>query len=135
MESRKVIKLRGIVAMIFAVLTVLAAIVLTIVFLASGDAKSVGDAIGGAAVFSFSFGGLIPGFSHIDTIFSKLKFLLYIPVAGWVIFLILILGVPMFGGWIFMLVDFVKYMNLKKKEKTPGAASEQQYAEPTDVLN
>ena len=111
----------------------IATIVVTIVLVAEGSAKTVVDAFGFASPVCFALGGMIPGFTHIDVVFAKLKFLLIIPVAGWMLFLIFILGVPMFGGWIFMLFDFVKFMKIKKQDKASGAKAAPAYTQTIDV--
>ena len=39
----------------------------------------------------------------------------------------------MFGGWIFMLVDFVKFMKIKKQDKASGAKAAPAYTQTIDV--
>ncbi len=135
-EQRKVTKVRGIVAIVFLVISAIiyiAVIVDHFVFGSHALAKTANEAFLQGILVALIVGGFLPGFSHIDVIFAKLKVLLYIPFAGWIAFLLLILLIPTFGGWIFMLVDLVKYLIMKKKDKTPSVEAAPQYTQTTDI--
>ena len=105
-------KIPGIVAIIFTVLS----LALTVVFLVLSlkDGENFLESLLGAAMLGFTFGGMIPGFCHVTAIHQKIKFLLLIPFAGWAIYLMLIIGVPYLGGWIFMLVDLFRFLKDRK---------------------
>lgn len=110
------IRTRGIIAAVFTLLSTAATIVLTILTLANGEANSFLDALIGSALLGFVFGGLIPGLTHIGGIFNKIKKLLLIIPVGWAIFLVLIIGIPYLGGWIFMLTDLVKFIKMRRED-------------------
>ena len=109
-------KFLGIVAVIFTVLS----LVLTVVFLVLclKDGESFLESLIGAAMLGFTFGGMIPGFCHASAIHQKIKGLLLIPIAGWAIYLMLIIGIPYLGGWIFMLVDLFKFLKSRKEAQS-----------------
>ena len=109
-------KFQGIFAMIFTVISV----VLTIIFfvLCLKDGESFLGTLVAAPMLGFTFGGLIVGFCHASVIHQKIKGLLLIPIAGWAIYLMLIIGIPYLGGWIFMLVDLFKYLKSRKGEQS-----------------
>ncbi len=114
-DNGREIRTHGVIAAIFTALSVIATIALTIDFLVNGDAESFGEAIISGAMLGFVFGGWIPGLTHIKSVFGKIKKLLYIFPVGWAFFLVLIIGIPYLGGWIFMLTDLVKFIRSKKE--------------------
>ncbi len=109
------LRTRGIIAAVFTAISAAATVALTIWALANGEAKSFPDALLGSALLGFVFGGWIPGLTHIKSIFGKIKKLLYIFPVGWAIFLVLFLGIPYLGGWVFMLTDLVKFIKMRKE--------------------
>ena len=115
MTNNKEIRTRGIIAAVFTALSVAATIFLTIWILCSGEAESFIEALVGSALLGFVFGGWIPGLTHTGAVFDKIKKLLYLIPVGWAIFLVLIIGIPYLGGWIFMLVDLTKFIKARKE--------------------
>lgn len=113
--ERKEIKLRGWVAVVFAAIS--AVITLTFLIKSVGGDDPIHEVIAASLMFGFVIGGIVPGFTHVSAIFNKLKILLAFPVIGWAIMLELIIGVPFLGGWIFMIVDLVKFLLLRREEK------------------
>lgn len=105
-------KIRGIAATIFTALAVITTLILFVYFLLKGESFS--QSIGAAALLGFFCCGLGIGISHISAIHKKLSNLLYIPFAGWGIYLVLILAIPYFGGAVFMLSDMIKYLRARK---------------------
>ncbi len=109
-------KIPGIVALIFTVLS----LALTVVFLVLSlkDGENFLKSLIGAPMLGFTIGGMIPGFCHASAIHQKIKFLLLIPFAGWAIYLMLIIGIPYLGGWIFMLVDLFRFLKSRKEAQS-----------------
>lgn len=64
-------------------------------------------------IFGYIIGGLIPGLVHIESIYSKIKPLLYIPVIGWFIWLMIVYFSAVFIGMIVMVLNLVMII-LKK---------------------
>ena len=77
------------------------------------------EAIGivSSLIVGFVVGGIFPGITHISAIFNRISRLLAFPFVGWAIWLWLIIGIPFLGGWLFMLVDLIKFLMLRKEEK------------------
>ncbi len=135
-EQRKTTKIRGIVAVVFGVISIILYIAIIVDHFMSGSnalAKTANEAFLQGILVALIVGGIIPGFSHIDIIFDKLKVLLFIPVVGWMAFLLLVLLIPTFGGWLFMLVDLIKYLIMKKNDKKASVQAAPQYTQTTDV--
>lgn len=112
-KMNKETKLRGIIALVFTFFS----IALTLVFfvLCLKDGESLLGTLVAAPMLGFIFGGMIVGFCHASVIHQKIKGLLLIPIAGWAIYLVLIIGIPYLGGWIFMLADLFRYLKAKKE--------------------
>ena len=106
-------KLRGIAAMIFTVLSIALTIVFFVTFTKNGD--SISDSLISSPMLGFTLGGMTIGFTHVSSIRRKIEGLLSIPLVGWAIGLLLIIGIPYFGGWIFMLADLFKYLKARKE--------------------
>ena len=49
------------------------------------------------------------------------------------VLLTLVLLIPTFGGWLFMLVDLIKYLIMKKNDKKASVQAAPQYTQTTDV--
>lgn len=113
-------KIRGIIALIFTFISIALSLIFFILFLMDGE--NIFESLLGAPLGGFLFGGIIVGFSHISAVHKKIKgvipVLLLIPGAGWMIYLMLIIGIPYLGGWIFMLSDLFKYWKAKKGEQS-----------------
>lgn len=113
--DRKDIIIRGWIAIVFSIIT--AAITLTFLIKSVGGDDPIHEVVAASLMFGFVVGGIIPGFTHICRIFDKIVPLLALPIIGWAIWLWLIIGVPFLGGWIFMIVDLVKFLLLRREEK------------------
>ena len=112
----KDIKLKGISALIFTIIS--AALTLIFFALSLKDGESFLGTLVAAPMLGFTFGGMIVGFCHASVIHQKIKGLLLIPIAGWAIYLMLIIGIPYLGGWIFMLVDLFKFLKSRKEAQS-----------------
>lgn len=108
-------KIRGIIAVIFTAMSVLGTIAFFIFALIDGN--SFLESLTASPLYGFVFGGMIPGFLHISAVNKKIKGLLIIPVAGWMIYLLLVIGIPFMGGWVFMLKDLFLYLKSRKESK------------------
>ena len=117
-QSQKEIRIRGYIASVFTVISLLITLIFFIMTVSSGKSESLGEIIVAGLILGFVLGGTIPGITHIKEIFNKIKKLLYIFPIGWAIFLVLILAVPYLGGWIFMFMDLVNFLKFRKEGKS-----------------
>ena len=106
-------KIRGIAAVIFTAISIVLAIIIFIYSLIDGEPFF--SSLAASAILGFVIGGMVIGFSHITAVHRKISTVLYIPVAGWAIYLMLIIAIPYLGGAVFMLADLVKYLKAKKE--------------------
>ena len=113
-DKSTAIRIHGIIAEKYTVVTVVVTLVLAFCVMKAGEANNFFEALISGAFAGFLIGGMIPGYTHIKAVYNKIKKLLYIFPVGWAIFMILLLAVPCFGGWIFMLYDLVKFNRMKK---------------------
>ena len=113
--DRKDIIIRGWIAIVFSIITT--AITLTFLIKSVGGNDPIHEVIAASLIFGFVIGGIVPGFTHVSAIFNKLKILLAFPVIGWAIMLELVIGVPFLCGWIFMIIDLVKFLLLRREDK------------------
>lgn len=108
-------KLRGYTAIFFTIVSViLTAMIFKFV---TGNGDSFDQAAISSLMLGFTLGGFVPGITHLSSIYPKLKNLLYIPFVGWAAFLVLIIGIPEFTGWIFMFVDLFRFIHAARKER------------------
>lgn len=109
-------KIRGIVAIIFSVLSLVTTLELFINHMKSGlkPDQNVFSVLISSAIFGFVLVGFVVGLSHIPAIHKKIKKVLKVPFIGWMAYLVLIIAVPYLGGWIFMLNDLVKFLKARK---------------------
>lgn len=114
-DNSKAIRIRGTIAEIFIVVSLVVTLVVAFSVMKAGETNNFFEALIGGAFLGFIIGGWIPGITHIKTVYNKIKKLLYIFPVGWAIFMILILSVPLLGGWLFMFYDLVKFIKLKKE--------------------
>lgn len=113
-SENKEIRLRGWVSIVCMVIS---AIIALMFFIKAVGNDSLPEVIVSSLIVGFVVGGIFPGITHISAIFNKISRLLAFPFVGWAIWLWLIIGIPFLGGWVFMLVDFVKFLMLRKEEK------------------
>ena len=113
--EKKEIKNRGWIAVVFTIISVVISIVLF--FISLDEDEPIYEIIIAANMLGFIVGGLIPGITHLPHILSKLKLLIVLPYAGLIILTGLIICIPLLGGWLFMLIDLVKFLMLRKEEK------------------
>lgn len=114
-NNNKKIRIRGYIASVFTVISVLISLIVVLSALRSGSADNIFEALAGGLIFGFVVGGTIPGITHIKEIFFKIAGLLGIPIVGWGVWLVLILGIPYLGGWTFMLADLFTFLKLRKE--------------------
>ena len=113
--DKKDIRIRGWIAVVFSVIS--AAIILVLFVMALLEHNTFIVSLGTGLMVGLVVGGIIPGFSHFSGILCKIEILLAIPIIGWAIWLYIIIGVPFLFGWIFMIVDLIKFLKLRKEEK------------------
>ena len=104
----------GIVSVIFLGISAVLTVVLFIASLKTGETflKSFIS----APILGLMLGGIIPGLCHIPAVNEKCSSLLLIPFLGWMLWLFIVLGLPFYGGWVFMLIDFIRYRRNKREE-------------------
>ncbi len=110
----KSVKIRGIIAVI-ALIIAAAAFVGGVIF-ALPDAEGIADILGCGGVFALFATDLVAAISHFPEFHDHFKPMLFAPVIGWIIYLFLIIGIPLFFGWLFIIVDLIRYIIAKKKE-------------------
>ena len=115
-QSKKEIRIRGYVAAVFTVITAAITIAVCIMGLKTGK-SGFGECLEGGLIAGLVLGGCIPGFTHIKTVFNKIKVLLYFPFVGWAAWLVLILLIPYGGGFVFMFKDLIKFLKLRKESE------------------
>ena len=113
-SENKEIQLRGWVSIVCMVIS---AIIALMFFIKAVGNDSLPEVIVSSLIVGFVVGGIFPGITHISAIFNKISRLLAFPFVGWAIWLWLIIGIPFLGGWLFMLVDLIKFLMLRKEEK------------------
>ena len=113
--EKKEIKIRGWIAGVFTAVSIIITIALFFKFLGGDD--PIHEVLAAAMLLGFVAGGLIPGISHLPSILNKSMILIAFPFIGWAIMICIIICIPTLCGWLFMLIDLVKFLLLKKEEK------------------
>lgn len=110
----------GASSVVFMIISAIIALVIFFISISDNpyfDKTPFTEALIASPILGLLIGGMMSGLLHIGSVYKKIKNLLYIPAFGWIIFICLIIGIPLYGGWIFMLCDFFKYLKARKQAK------------------
>ena len=78
--------------------------------------KSGGEFVGvviASGYLGFVIGSIVAGIVHIETIYGKIKALLFIPIAGWIIWIFIVYFAAVFYGMVVMIANVIRFV-LKK---------------------
>ena len=77
---------------------------------------SAGEFVGvviASGYLGFVIGSIVAGVVHIETIYGKIKALLFIPIAGWIIWIFIVYFSAVFYGMVVMIANVIRFV-LKK---------------------